>query len=391
MLQSVAPEFGDPTAFDRYRAGVDRETALRVLDGEREARVYYILQSSLFTAADPVEPAVVAGGWLEDQPVPPTVQRRLDEFRSACRKPSTDKRFRYFCSLDGGLEQWRRDFSRAMAFLRTKEHQSREREGDGRREFVASLYRNRGLSTDSGFDANFPVYLALRSLAAKPAPIKMNKVLIVGPGLDYAPRTGLRDAVAPQSIQPYAVMDALLQLGMASPELLAIHCVDVNPRVVAHFSHDRPRPVSLTIFKHDGPDEYLRYFENFERAIGTETSGNLRSRLIHVPAQSASAIRATRLNIVSERLVPVPQYDLVVATNILLYLSDADLSLALANIQFMLRDGGYLVHNEPRAGVELAGAAIGMPVVDARLVRLREDDRRAILDTQVIHRKHAAP
>ena len=139
------------------------------------------------------------------------------------------------------------------------------REGDARRDFVASLYQTRGLSTDSSFDANFPVYLALKSLSDS-RQSHLDHVLIVGPGLDFAPRSGLNDSIPPQSLQPYAVADALLQLGLSSSKNLRIDCVDINPRVVEYFeNHQASR---LTILSRPGTSEYERYFTGFGNEIG---------------------------------------------------------------------------------------------------------------------------
>ena len=126
--------------------------------------------------------------------------------------------------------------------------------------------------------------------------------------------------------------------------------------------------------KRSGPVEYMSFYEEFGRAIG-KFSG------------VAGLITADRLNIVSERYDPSPGYDLVVATNVLVYFSDPELALAMVNIQSMLREGGYFVHNESRDSVETIGRAVKMPIVDAKLIRLLENDRRAIYDTQVVHRK----
>ena len=51
-----------------------------------------------------------------------------------------------------------------------------------------------------------------------------------------------------------------------------------------------------------------------------------------------------------QRLDPVPddqQFDLVIATNILIYYDVFEQSLALSNIAHMLRPGGWLLTNNP--------------------------------------------
>jgi predicted TPR repeat methyltransferase len=61
-----------------------------------------------------------------------------------------------------------------------------------------------------------------------------------------------------------------------------------------------------------------------------------------------SSVDARDLNIVLERLAPLPddeRFDLIVATNILVYYGVFEQSLALANIAAMLRPGGFLLSN----------------------------------------------
>src|SRR5205807_3507326 len=102
------------------------------------------------------------------------------------------------------------------------------------------VYQERGHSTDTQVEANFAVWNALATIHALNGSEKLNRVLIVGPGLDFAPRTDMIDAFDPQSYQPYAVADALLQLKLADPASMAIHCVDINDRVV-RFINEYPK------------------------------------------------------------------------------------------------------------------------------------------------------
>ena len=69
-------------------------------------------------------------------------------------------------------------------------------------EAVADLYRARGLSTDTEVEAGYLVYLGLGIVKALGPERHVRRVLIVGPGLDLAPRTALVEAVPPQSYQP---------------------------------------------------------------------------------------------------------------------------------------------------------------------------------------------
>jgi hypothetical protein len=74
----------------------------------------------------------------------------------------------------------------------------------------------------------------------------------------------------------------------------------------------------------------------------------VRVRAIRVRPAVVLAVRPVDLDIVVERLDPLPareQFDLVVATNVLVYYDRFDQALALANIAAMLRPGGFFLTN----------------------------------------------
>ena len=77
------------------------------------------------------------------------------------------------------------------------------------------MYQTRGHSSDTEIEAGYAVYAALATLKQLDPAKTIARVLIVGPGLDLAPRTALLEAADPQSYQPFAVVDALRALGVA--------------------------------------------------------------------------------------------------------------------------------------------------------------------------------
>ncbi len=92
---------------------------------------------------------------------------------------------------------------------------------------------------------------------------------------------------------------------------------------------------------------------------------------------------ADRLNIITERYEPSAAYDLAVAINVLTYFDRTELVLALANIQAMMRSGGWLIHNELREELEPLARASGLEPVQGRTVRLGA----GLLNAFVIHKK----
>ena len=116
----------------------------------------------------------------------------------ALDSPGRDSRLTYFHSLvqttfpdrqtrDAGLL---REYLRAMRFIYQKEFVAQRAGADA----VAELYRTRGLSTDTAVEAGYVVYNGLGIVRALDPERRIRRVLIVGPGLDLAPRTGLLEA-----------------------------------------------------------------------------------------------------------------------------------------------------------------------------------------------------
>ena len=71
-------------------------------------------------------------------------------------------------------------------------------------------------------------------------------------------------------------------------------------------------------------------------------------RTVRVRPDVALSIDVRDVNVVLERLAPLAddeRFDLIVATNILVYYGVFEQSLALANIASMLRPGGFLLSN----------------------------------------------
>src|SRR5262249_39206144 len=157
---------------------------------------------------------------------------------------------------------------------------------------------------------------------------------------------------------------------------LDVVCADINPRVVDYLrrEHDAAPLLRLVSGLDVSPGltlaaDYRDYFTQLGRAIGmprpaTEAKGRL-TKAVQVQASAARRLSAERLDIVTERL-SVPAFDLVIATNILPYFDDVELTLALANIAGMLLPGGVLLHNEPRPGLREIAADAGMPLQQAR-------------------------
>jgi len=413
--------------FAAFVRSLDQETAERERAGEYEHLVYHLLQSQRFTSEPRIEPALSAyelvrgmapeerARFLEGEApspgarIPPAVLRRAADFMKAVAGDPADARLAYFKRLlaaepadPPALPRLLSHYAQAMRFLYRKEFLSRELKDPQQIEsYLASLYRRRGHSTDTQVEANFAVHTALSVVRAS-GKDRLDRVLIVGPGLDFAPRTDLLEAFEPQSYQPFAVADALLGLGLSERGRLRVHCVDISERVVRYLRDvSGGGPVRLQLVsgipeREDRPfgPEFRGYFAGLGRSIGEEgplpLPGGVSHRLgksLLVRPEIAGRITADRLNIVTERYDPAPAYDLVVVTNVFSYLDPAEQALALANIESMLEEGGYLIHNEPQSSLVETAGRLGLGMVDARTVRLSSGEAAPLFDRVVIHRK----
>jgi len=229
-LHSVLTKQGiSNETFPGYVAALKRDTADRVQAGEGEHFVYFALQSNRFTALPRIEPAVSARIYVERlqrRSIPADADARLHDLVNALDKRRSDPRIAYIAEYfrarakQDVLGEIQKSYAAAMAFLYEKEFKSAGSE----------IYQKRGHSTDTQVEANFAVWTALVTLQRLDPALKLNRVLIVGPGLDFAPRTDLIDAFEPQSYQPFAIADALLQLKLAEPREMSIECLDINER-----------------------------------------------------------------------------------------------------------------------------------------------------------------
>jgi SAM-dependent methyltransferase len=394
--------------FGGFRQKHVLRTRARVQESDLDAAVYYALQSTAFTQDAPIEPAESARMFVEGlddgmrqrflagsatpatDRVPASARRRLRTFASAIQAPPAGSRLALFhdvldreagnpATVEAALVA---QYIRAMRFLYEKEFVAGTLPDSTAG--VAALYRNRPLSTDTSVEAGYLVHLGLAMVQTLEPDRRIRRVLLVGPGLDLAPRTGLLELGPPQSYQPFAVIDALVALGLAQLDALEVIGADVNDRVVTHLHDARTRNdvVSFATGIGDGgavtlTDEYRRYITMLGRAsaealaaptLPAGYAGHLAKTLRFRPTVQA-AIDGLRLDIVSDRLSG-DRVDLVVATNIFPYLDDVELTLALANIAAILAPGGLLLHNEARPLVGDVTNELELPLTHTRTATL---------------------
>lgn len=169
------------------------------------------------------------------------------------------------------------------------------------------LYRDRGLASDTSLRVNFAVELALREAGTGP----VRRGAVIGPGLDVADKQQGFDFYPPQTIQPLALIDSLIRLGLADAETVRVTTFNVSAPVNDHLSamtrrargdvYVLHRPLEGTVA---WTPELLDYFRRFGDRIGASipvtipsSIGPVRFRAVGVRPAIADRITARDLNI----------------------------------------------------------------------------------------------
>jgi len=242
-----------------------------------------------------------------------------------------------------------------------------EQSGTPAEEFLrrSTLYRARGLSVDTSLWPNFALEEALSALRARGfiAPHSLRTVAVIGPGLDFADKQEGFDFYPLQTLQPFAVIDTLRRLGLADASALRVYALDLSESVLAHLERARQRArrgSGYTLQLPLDPDipwtpAALAFWERFGSEIGAPTTpapvppalASLRLRALRVRPDVVLTVIPVKANILLEH-VELPEAracDLIIATNVFVYYAAFEQSLALKNIERMLRPGGFLLSN----------------------------------------------
>jgi hypothetical protein len=232
------------------------------------------------------------------------------------------------------------------------------------------MFQQRGISLDTNLWPDFILDAAFRSLLEKGMlrPRGVRRIAIVGPGLDFANKEAGNDFYPPQTIQPFAVLDSLLRLGIASADEVELDTLDISENVNVHVSRIRQAAALGSWYTLQLPwnterpmsDQYRAHFVEYWQKLGDqigqavapipvpEAAASTQSRAVKVRPEVVARVTPLAVNVVYERLnLPADRaYDLVIGTNVFLYYGAFEQSLARANISAMLRPGGLLISTD---------------------------------------------
>ena len=362
--------------WSRWVSARDAAIRARLIQGDEDSIVNLWLYGTSFTrlprVTDRTAAQLAAREAIEDLLV-----ARLDDFVSALKSPGTNERLRFVRELVTGKGidlTTAAGRAQAEAYLigireRAIREHSELRGAAGTPSAYATLYRDRGLSTDTRLTASFAIDRALAALAEAGGVQAgtVARIAIVGPGLDFTDKAEGFDFYPPQTIQPFAIVDSLTRLKLAAAAGLRVTTFDLSPRVNGHLASARRRALSGASYviqlplakdqpQHEWHPDLVAYWQRVGMTIGKTVApvpppaiaGDVRVRAVAVRPSIVAALTPEDVNIVVERLDPIQdaeRFDLIVATNVLVYYDAFEQSLALANISSMLKPGGFFLTN----------------------------------------------
>jgi SAM-dependent methyltransferase len=367
-------------AWPQWAATHDQEIRARLAQGDEDSVVNLWLYGTTFTTLPrATEQELAAGPRARAEEL---LIRRLDDLVTGMSSPGANERLQFARQLverqginpttEDGRERARaylvKARERAIAeYARYRKAAKAAGDRDATLAAYSTLYRDRGLSSDTKLTADFALDKAIEAIAAKGTvgTMSVRRVAIVGPGLDFTDKAEGFDFYPPQTIQPFALVDSLGRFNLGQPDVIRVTTLDLSPRVNGHLKSARTRalrrepyvvqlPLTKDDPKHQWHPDLVAYWQRFGDQIGVETApypapaDSVRMRAVAVRPGVTLSIAPLDLNIIVQRLEPLPdaeRFDLIVATNILVYYDAFDQALALANIAKMLRPGGYFITN----------------------------------------------
>ena len=372
------------TAWPRWIEQRDREIRARLDQGDEDTIVNWTLFGTTFTSRPRAVLGAVESGAAGDRDAVlrrtiELIAARVDDLLTALATPGNDERRLFARSLleRRGLRfataadrEAARTYLRAAIIRVASEQDQIDQElgatssGDPKTEFVerSRLFRTRGLSLDSSLIPNYSIEQALAAMKARGLvePGSVKRVAIVGPGLDFADKDVGFDFYPPQTVQPFAVLDSLTRLGLAPAAGPEIALLDISPRIIDHVTRARARAAGNIGYTLNLPlarstpwlPEVRKYWQAFGDRIGvpaqarpsTAIADLAELRAVRVRPSAVQRMSVSNLNIVTQRLDGEP-FDLVIATNVLIYYDVFEQALAMSNVEAMLKPGAVLLAN----------------------------------------------
>jgi len=229
----------------------------------------------------------------------------------------------------------------------------------------STLYSRRGLSVDTSLLPNFAIEDTLAAMLRRGALglASTERIAVIGPGLDFADKREGYDYYPAQTIQPFALLEGVARLGLGNAARVRVVAFDLNPLVLEHVRHLAERARAGGTYSIQLPRETTgnwnnpaeAYWQHFGDLIGTRAEPRplpaglktVTARAIAIQPQYASRLSAVNLNVVAQTMDQAPGegFDLVVATNVLVYYDLFEQAVSMASVAHMMNPRGVLLVN----------------------------------------------
>jgi SAM-dependent methyltransferase len=370
--------------WSQWVARRDAAIRARVDAGDADSIIYLLQFGTTFTkqpriserdlAGVVVRPAGASGGRFVPSPL---LTARIEDFVTAVVSPGTNGRMQFARRVierrgidpasESGRTELRRYLQDRVEIVGQADRLARLLNPQGDVVDKMTLFRDRGLASDTSILVDFGIEETLAALKASGLLQQgaVGRVAIVGPGLDFMDKQEGFDFYPEQTIQPFAAVDSLMRLGLSNPRELRVFALDVSPRVLQHLDGARSRALagqSYSVVVPRSLDQpwtpgLVSYWERFGNQIGEQarapvpppSAGRVAVHGVAIRPSIVLSVVPQDLNIVLQRIEPLPtdeQFDLILATNVLIYYDVFEQSLALSNIASMLRPGGLFLSND---------------------------------------------
>src|SRR5438552_2144221 len=368
-------DFNDATAWNDWVRSRDAEVRGRIDRGVEDSISNLILYGASYTSLPRLENA--ESGASETGELTPAALARVHALAAALPNAARNERLRFVCeflerkgapreSVEAKLQE---NLRRLIAEQRACQEKLKESEkgADPAAALLArgTLYQERGLSVDTSLLPNYALEDTLRTMLRKGAikPGTMRRILVIGPGLDFTDKRDGYDFYPLQTIQPFALLEAVARLELGKAEEISVVTADLNAAVNAHvarlaergragqaYTVQLPRLVSA-----EWSPEAVGYWQKFGEILGTPVKplpvpasvSDVTMRAVAIRPRYAAHMRGFDINVVAQTMdVPEgPGLELVVATNVLVYYDLFQQALAMSSIAHMMNHGGIFLAN----------------------------------------------
>jgi SAM-dependent methyltransferase len=311
------------------------------------------------------------------------VQSRLDDLLQGLRNPGKNERLIFLRNILRGsgmdpdssagyektkafvLENLRRVVQEQITFREQFDEATSESNQEAGLSKRSRVFRDRGISLDTTIVSSFGIEGALRDMKDRAVlpERSITRVAVIGPGLDFTDKGFGYDFYPLQTLQPFAVYDSLIRLGLAEPGKIDITAFDISREVLEHLrrAHDRAKTgenyvVQLPRESWPWVAGAVQYWRSFGSEIGKPVAPiqpppalkDLETRAVGIRPEVILSCKPIDLNIVFEQFdrSAKRRFDLIIATNVFLYYDTVEQALALQNISTLLKPAGFLLTSD---------------------------------------------